>query len=46
MEKQAWQTPILETLDVGETAAGIGITTVDFTYVNGDLVDMDIYDPS
>lgn len=46
MEKQVWQAPVLETLDVSETAAGSGLTLIDFTYVNGELVDMDIYDPS
>lgn len=46
MEKATWQQPVLESLDVGETMAGSGVTLIDFTYVNGILVDLDIYDPS
>lgn len=43
MQKQVWEAPKLEVLNVSETASGIGLTKVDFTYVNGKLVDMDIY---
>jgi hypothetical protein len=41
--KKAWEKPELEVLNVSETMAGWGINKVDFTYVNGKLVDMDIY---
>ncbi|XEC95519.1 paeninodin family lasso peptide [Paenibacillus tarimensis] len=43
MQKKEWQTPELEVLNVSETMAGWGLTKVDFTYVNGKLVDADIY---
>ncbi|MEW9699948.1 paeninodin family lasso peptide [Paenibacillus sp. SI8] len=41
-----WQEPVLEVLEISETKAGTGTTKVDSTYVNGKLVDLDIYDPS
>jgi hypothetical protein len=46
MTKKVWQTPALEVLEISETMAGIGLTKVDYTYVNGKLVDADIYDPT
>jgi hypothetical protein len=44
MEKKVWTAPALEVLDVSMTMAGTGTTSVDYTYVNGKLVDIDIYD--
>lgn len=41
--KKNWETPELEVLNVSETQAGWGLTKVDYTYVNGKLVDADIY---
>jgi hypothetical protein len=41
--KKVWETPELEVLNVSETMAGWGLTKVDYTYVNGKLVDADIY---
>ncbi|MFC0213218.1 paeninodin family lasso peptide [Paenibacillus chartarius] len=44
MEKKVWEAPALEVLEVSQTMAGTGVSKVDFTYVNGKLVDLDIYD--
>lgn len=38
--KKEWAAPVLETLDVSKTMAGIGVTLVDQVTVN----DKDIYD--
>ena len=46
MEKQTWQAPVLETLDVSATELGIGTTLVDAVWEDGKLRDLDIYDPS
>ena len=40
--KQAWQAPMLETLNVSETLYGKGMTNIDFVTTE----DMDIYTPS
>jgi len=41
--KKAWETPELEVLNVRETMAGWGVNKVDYTFVDGKLVDIDIY---
>lgn len=46
MVKKEWQAPTLEVLQVRDTMAGLGVTVVDSTYVDGKLVDIDIKDPS
>jgi ubiquinone/menaquinone biosynthesis C-methylase UbiE len=42
--KKEWQQPLVEALDVSETMLGIGTHKIDSVYVNGKIVDMDIYD--
>jgi hypothetical protein len=44
MEKKQWTALSLEVMHVSETMAGFGISKLDFTYVNGKLVDIDVYD--
>ncbi|MCR2803258.1 paeninodin family lasso peptide [Paenibacillus soyae] len=44
MEKKEWTTLSLEVLEVSETMAGYGVSKLDFTYVDGKLVDIDVYD--
>lgn len=44
MEKKQWTAPTLEVLHVSETMAGMGVTKMDFTYLDGKLVDIDVYD--
>jgi hypothetical protein len=44
MEKKQWTALSLELMHVSETMAGFGISKLDFTYVNGKLVDIDVYD--
>lgn len=41
--KKVWEAPQLEVLNVSETLHGYGTTTFDYTYVNGKLVDIDVY---
>lgn len=43
MTKKEWTVPALEVLQVSETMNGFGLSKVDYTYVAGKLVDMDIY---
>lgn len=46
MAKKEWQVPAFEVLQVRDTMAGFGTSVVDYTYVDGKLVDIDIKDPS
>jgi hypothetical protein len=42
MKKKQWTAPSVEVLNVSETMAGFGTTKMDFTYVDGKLVDLDV----
>jgi hypothetical protein len=44
MEKKQWTALSLEVMNVSETMAGFGVAKMDFTYVDGKLVDIDVYD--
>ncbi|MDQ6421407.1 paeninodin family lasso peptide [Paenibacillus sp. LHD-117] len=44
MEKKQWTSLSLEVMEVSKTMAGFGISKMDFTYVDGKLVDLDLYD--
>lgn len=44
MEKKQWTALSMEVLHVSETMAGWGTSSVDFTYVDGKLVDIDVSD--
>jgi hypothetical protein len=44
MEKKEWTSLSLEVMEVSETMAGFGISKIDYTYVDGKLVDLDVYD--
>jgi hypothetical protein len=44
MEKKQWTAPSLEVMPVSETMAGFGVAKMDYTYVDGKLVDLDLYD--
>ena len=45
MEKQAWQAPVLETLDISATEFGFGLSKVDYAYDEDNKpIDADIYD--
>lgn len=44
MEKKQWIAPSVEVLNVSETMAGTGLSKMDFSYVDGKLVDIDVYD--
>ncbi|CAM4140801.1 paeninodin family lasso peptide [Paenibacillus alkaliterrae] len=44
MEKKQWIALSLEVMNVSETMAGFGTAKMDFTYVDGKIVDMDVYD--
>ncbi|WP_156889719.1 paeninodin family lasso peptide [Paenibacillus harenae] len=44
MEKKEWTALSLEVMEVSETMAGFGVSKIDFTYVDGKLVDLDVYD--
>lgn len=44
MERKQWTSLSLEVMEVSETMAGFGVAKMDFTYVDGKLVDIDVYD--
>jgi hypothetical protein len=44
MEKKQWTAPFLEVLLVSETMSGMGTTRMDYTYSDGKLIDIDVYD--
>ncbi|MHA6480421.1 paeninodin family lasso peptide [Paenibacillus sp. strain BS8-2] len=44
MERKQWTSLSLEVMEVSETMAGFGVSKMDFTYVDGRLVDLDLYD--
>jgi len=41
--KKQWEAPELEVLSVSETLQGWGLNKIDYTWVDGKLVDIDIY---
>jgi hypothetical protein len=44
MEKKQWTALSLEVMEVSETMAGFGTSKIDYTFVDGKLVDLDVYD--
>lgn len=44
MEKKQWTVLSLEVMNISETMAGFGTSKQDFTYVDGKIVDVDVYD--
>ncbi|MBB3108556.1 hypothetical protein FHS18_000584 [Paenibacillus phyllosphaerae] len=45
MAKKAWQAPVLETLDVNNTMAGVGTKYIDYIFVDKDFDITDSADP-